>query len=226
MKYRVLLADIDGTLFDFHYGESIAMAELFRQYGYPATEENVRLYLEANENQWKKLERGETTSARLRVDRFVDFLAATGLEGDPQKLSDSYILLLGQQRWPIEGCVELCREVSRHMPVYLVTNGIAAIQRSRLSGSVIEPYVKGIVISEEVGKSKPDPAMLFEALSQAGVDPKEAVVLGDSITADIAAANNAGIDSILFTNGREAPQNHGATYTAQTLAEACRIILQ
>ena len=226
MKYRILLADIDGTLFDFHHGESIAMAELFAQYGYPATEENIRLYLQANEAQWAKLERGETTSEKLRVDRFVDFLALTGLTGDPQKLSDSYIQLLGQQRWPIEGCVELCREVSRHMPIYLVTNGISAIQRSRLRGSVIEPYVKGIVISEEVGKSKPDPAMLFEALRQAGFNPEDAILLGDSITADIAAANNAGIDSILFTGGKEAPENHGATYTAQTLAEACRIILQ
>ena len=226
MKYRILLADADGTLFDFHKGEAIAIADTFRRFGIPVTEENVTLYSQANDAQWKKLERGETTQAKLRVDRFIEFLALTGLQGDPEALSEEYMLQLGQQRWPIEGSVELCREVSQHMPIYLITNGIARIQRSRFSGCHIEPYVKGIVISEEVGKAKPDPAMLFEALRQESLKPEDAVLLGDSLTADIAAANNAGIDSILFTAGKPAPQNHGATHAVQTLAQACRIILQ
>ena len=226
MKYRILLADADGTLFDFHKGEAIAIADTFRHFGIPVTEENIRLYSQANDAQWKKLERGETTQAKLRVDRFVEFLALTGLEGDPQALSDRYVEQLGQQRWPIDGSIELCREVSQHMPIYLVTNGIARIQRSRFTGCDIAPYVKGIVISEEVGKAKPDPAMLFEALRQEGLNPEDAVLLGDSVTADIAAANNAGIHSILFTNGKPAPEGHKATYAAQTLADACRIILQ
>ena len=226
MKYRILLADADGTLFDFHKGEAIAIAETFRRFDIPVTEENVALYSKANDAQWKKLERGETTQAKLRVDRFVEFFALTDLQGDPEAMSEEYMIQLGQQRWPIEGSIELCREVSQHMPIYLVTNGIARIQRSRFSGCDIAPYISGVVISEEVGKSKPDPAMLFEALRQAGIAKEEAVLLGDSVTADIAAANNAGIDSILFTNGKSAPENHGASYTAQTLADACRIILQ
>lgn len=226
MKYRILLADADGTLFDFHKGEAIAIADTFAHFGIPATEENIRLYSQANDAQWKKLERGETTQARLRVDRFVEFLSLTGLEGDPNALSDHYMLMLGQQRWPIDGSLELCREVSRHMPIYLVTNGIARIQRSRFSGCHIEPFVKGLVISEEVGKAKPDPAMLYEALRQEGLDPKDAVLLGDSPTADIAAANNAGVDSILFTNGRPAPEGHSATWAVPSLMDACRIILQ
>ena len=226
MKYRILLADVDGTFLDFHKGEAIAIADTFRHFGIEPSEENIRLYSQANDAQWKKLERGETTQKQLRVDRFVDFLKLTGLERDPQALSDEYVERLGQQRWPLEGAVELCREVSRHMPIYLVTNGIARIQRSRLSDCVISPYITDIVISEEVGKAKPDPAMLHEALRRAGFDMADAVLLGDSVTADIAAANNAGIDSILITNGREAPEGHGATWAVKTLEEATKLILQ
>lgn len=226
MKYRVLLADADGTLFDFHKGEAIAIAETFERFGIPVTEEMIRLYSQANDAQWKKLERGETTQKQLRVDRFVDFLALAKLEGDPQALCDDYVERLGQQRWPLPFSVELCREVSKHMPIYLVTNGIARIQRSRFTHCDIAPYVSGMVISEEVGKSKPDPAMLFEALRQAGVeDVRKAILLGDSVTADIAAANNAGVDSILFTNGKPAPENHKATWAVPTLEEALKLIL-
>ena len=226
MKYRVLLSDADGTLFDFHKGEAIAIAETFRSVGIPDTPEIIALYSQANDAQWKKLERGETTQAKLRVDRFVEFLKLTGLEGDPQALSDDYVVRLGQQRWPLPFSEELCREVSRHMPIYLVTNGIARIQRSRFTDCGISPYVSGMVISEEVGKSKPDPAMLFEALRQAKLEPKDAILLGDSVTADIRAANNAGIDSILFTNGKPAPESHGATWAVPTLEEALKLILQ
>lgn len=226
MKYRILLADVDGTLLDFHRGEAIAIAETFRRFGIEASETNIRLYAQANDAQWKKLERGETTQERLRVERFVEFLKLAGQAGDPDALSEEYMIQLGQQRWPLDGAERLCREVSRHMPIELVTNGIARIQRSRLADCVITPYVTDIIISEEVGCAKPDPAMLYTALDRAGINPCDAVLLGDSVTADIAAARRAGIDSILFTNGREAPENHGATWAVKTLEEATRLILQ
>ena len=227
MKYRILLADADGTLFDFHKGEAIAIRETLRAAGLPDDEATVAAYSRANDSQWKKLERGETTQKQLRIDRFVDFLSATGLSGDAQALCDDYVARLGQQRWPLPFAQELCREVSRHMPIWIITNGISQIQRSRFGDCALTPYLSGMVISEEVGAAKPDPAMLFEALRCAGdVAPAHAVVLGDSVTADIAAARNAGVDSILFTNGKEPPEGHGATYAVQSLQQALEIILQ
>jgi len=226
MKYRVLLSDADGTLFDFHKGEAIAIAETFRSFGIPDTPEIIALYSQANDAQWKKLERGETTQAKLRVDRFVEFLKLAGLEGDPQALSNDYVIRLGQQRWPLPFAKELCEQVSARMPIWLVTNGISQIQRSRFGDCALTPYFSGMVVSEEIGASKPDPAMLFEALRLAGgIAPEEAVLLGDSVTADIAAANNAGIQSILFTGGKEPPENHGATWAVKTLEEALALIL-
>jgi len=226
MKYQVLLCDLDDTLFDFHAGEAIAIRETFAHFDIPATEENISAYLRANTAQWKLLERGETTQEKLRVDRFANFLKDIALNRDANALSEDYILTLGAQCIPLTGAVELCQAVSQRMPIYLVTNGIARIQRSRIKGSPIEPYITGLIISEEIGKSKPDPAMVHEALRLAGVtDTRRAVLLGDSITSDIGAANNAGIDSILYTGGRKAPAGHGATYVASTLEKACSIVL-
>jgi len=226
MAIRILLSDADGTLFDFHKGEAIAIRQTLAHFGIPQTDEMIALYSRANDAQWKKLERGETTQQKLRVDRFTDFLALAGLEGDAQALCDDYVDRLGQQRFPLPGAEELCRSVSARMPIWLVTNGISQIQRSRFGDCLLTPYFSGMVVSEEVGAAKPDPAMLFEALHQAGdFRPEDAVVLGDSITADIAAASNAGIRSILFTNGKEPPANHGATWAVRTLEEACALIL-
>ena len=112
------------------------------------------------------------------------------------------------------------------MPIYLVTNGIAKVQRGRFENSDLRPYLTDILISEELGHSKPDPFMIVEAMRRAGVeDLRRVVMLGDSVTADIGAANNAGVDSILFTNDSPAPCDHGATYVALTLAIAAAFLL-
>ena len=72
MSLRVLLADADGTLFDFHRGEAVAIGETFRRFGIPDTPGNLEIYSRVNHAQWLRLERGETTQERLRVDRFTD----------------------------------------------------------------------------------------------------------------------------------------------------------
>lgn len=226
MKYDILLCDIDDTLFDFHKGEAIALESTFRAFDIPVNETTLDAYDKANREQWKKLERGETTSEKLRVDRFAEFLRAIGEERDANAMSDVMIDNLGQQRWPLPYCEELCRRVSEKMPIWLVTNGIARVQHSRMDDCFLSPYLTGMIISEELGVSKPNPKMVWEALAQAGVDDlSRAVFLGDSQTSDIAAANNAGVDSILFTNSKDIPEGHKATYAVKTLEEACAIIL-
>lgn len=85
---KVLLCDADDTLFDFKRGERAAISDTFRAFGIPDTPEHAALYHQVNLAQWKRLERGETTQSRLRVDRFRVFLAEAGLSGEPRPLCD------------------------------------------------------------------------------------------------------------------------------------------
>ena len=75
MRYDILLADADGTLFDFHAGERKALQETLNAFDIVISDELAALYSRVNLSHWKKLERGETTQARLRVERFADYLA-------------------------------------------------------------------------------------------------------------------------------------------------------
>ncbi|MBE5778777.1 MAG: noncanonical pyrimidine nucleotidase, YjjG family [Clostridiales bacterium] len=226
MKYQVLLSDADGTLFDFKAGERNAIRETFQHFSFPVTEENVLCYHHANDEQWKRLERGETDQTRLRWERFKIFMERAGLTGNPHEISEFYESRLGMQQILLPGALEFCREVSAAMPIYLVTNGLARVQHSRFESSVLAPYIAGLVISEEVGASKPDPAMVFEALKMAGAKPGEAVLLGDSVTADIPAAKKAGVDSIFINHEGNIPEKHGANYAVSTLEAARKIILE
>lgn len=226
MPYQVLLSDADQTLFDFHRGERHAITETFSQFRIDATEENIALYHRINEALWKLLEKGKTTSEKLRVERFAQFLHAIDNDADPMAMCAIFIERLSQQRFLIDGAKAFCEEISKHMPIILVTNGISVVQRSRFLDCELAPYITDIVISEEVGQPKPSPAMIYKALELAKItDRSKAIMLGDSLTSDIAAAKNAKVESILFTNGNEPPSSHEATYVAKSLSDAQSIIL-
>ena len=83
--------------------------------------------------------------------------------------------------------------------IYAATNGVSYIQRGRLQASSILPFFDDIFISDEVGAHKPS-TDFFEKISDQVNDfhPDSALMIGDSLTADIQGGNNAGIDSIWF----------------------------
>ena len=115
------------------------------------------------------------------------------------------------------------RALHGRMKLALVSNGVSAIQRSRLAKCPLTPLFDAIVISEEAGVAKPDPRLLEIALEKLGcTDKSKAVMMGDSLSADIAAANNAGIDSIFYAlKGKPCA---AATYSVLTHKEALMIL--
>ena len=109
------------------------------------------------------------------------------------------------------------------MKIALVSNGVSAIQRGRLSCCPFTPMLDAVIISEEIGVSKPDPAMIDKALEMLGcTDKRDAVMLGDSHSADIGAAVNAGVDSIWLNPAGKVSDK--ATNSVKTLEEAAAII--
>lgn len=226
MPYRLLLCDADETLLDFKQAEALAIRKTLADFGLDASDQTAALYGAINLAQWQALERGETTPARLEIDRFRLLLEALGNHAvQPEAVARGYADALGLGGFLMPGALEFARAVSRRMPIYLVTNGIAAIQRSRLSRTPLGPYLAGVIISQEIGSAKPDPAMLRLAMARAGVSPGETILLGDSLTSDIPAAQNAGVDSIHLCWDAPCP-SCPAAYEARTLAQAQAMILK
>ena len=109
----------------------------------------------------------------------------------------------------------------------IVTNGITSVQKSRFARSPLMRYVSDVVISEEVGASKPRPELFLLALSRQGVEPGDALMIGDGVGSDIRGANNAHIDACwLNTNGRALPDGIHAEYEISDIRECVGIALQ
>ena len=225
MKYRYLLVDNDNTLMDFNLAERKALTETLEACGLRADEETCTAYHHINDALWKALERGETTQKQLKVERFARLLTRLGrTDMSPEAVARRYSDQLATHDDLLPGALELLEALHGRMKIALVSNGVSAIQRGRLSRSPILPLLDAVIISEEIGVSKPDPRMVEAALTALGCEDKsQAVLLGDSLTADIPAAAAAGIDSIYLDHhgrGSDLP-----TYIAASLAEAQALLL-
>ncbi len=225
MKYRYLLVDNDNTLMDFSAAEHAALKDTLRAYHLPDDEETVSAYVRMNEALWRALERGETTLDALKPERFRQLLVY--LEADASQavtMSKCYEANLATHADLMPGAMEFVQALHGKMKIALVSNGISAIQRGRLSRCPYTDMLDAVIISEEVGASKPDAQMVDAALKALQCEEKaQAVFLGDSLTADVGAARNAGIDSIWISlHGKTSDL---PTYTVQNLMEAKDILL-
>lgn len=226
MAYKAMLIDADNTIFNFTESEKRAVAILFGKYGITDPKAEA-MYHAANSNQWKLLEQGKTTHDALMVDRFRDFIALMGENWDAWQMCNDYIDALSAQHILIPGALDMIKRVSEHMPVAIVTNGIKQIQHARFDSSPVAKYIKALVISHEEGTDKPDPKLLYIALEKlGGIAPGETLMVGDSLTSDIAAANNAGIDACWYNPaGKAAAEGYNVKYTITDIGKAADIAL-
>lgn len=226
-RYDVLLCDADNTIFDFNKAEERAFEAACAFAGLTATPELLETYSVINDRLWKLLEQGGITQSVLRVRRFEQFLAAIGrTDVDAAGMSAAFVDALGRQSIPMDGAVEAVARWSCVLPVIIVTNGIAKVQHGRMDGSAFAPYIAGMVISEEVGAAKPDPRMLREGMALAGVtDARRALMLGDSLSSDIAAAANAQVDACWFNpHGQRNEKGLPVAYEIRSLGEVDAIL--
>jgi len=90
-----------------------------------------------------------------------------------------------------------------------VTNGLQAVQRSRLARSRISDFITDIIISEEVGAAKPQAAFFDAAFARLGQPAKsDVLIIGDSLTSDIQGGMDYGIDTCWYNPTNELLPDH------------------
>ena len=225
MRYKAILFDVDDTLMDFQTGNHNAVNQLMDELGYHDPDRYDQ-YEAINLKCWRELEAGMLTQKQLKLARFVRFFDRYPVAGDPSWAAERFVALLGQQSILLPHALETVAQIAQRLPVAIVTNGITAIQRSRLGLSPLKDYVTEVVISEEVGVSKPRPGIFTIALDRLGVRPSDALMVGDGVNSDIRGANNAGIDACwLNPSGKPLPEGVRAEYQITDIRQCVEIAM-
>lgn len=226
MNYQWLLFDADGTLFDYDAAEAGAIAQNFAAHNLlyqPAYGEHYR---RINHVYWQRFERREVTLAELRTGRFKDLFTETGLEADVETFAQTYLAQLADQAQLFDGAAAVIQTLHGRYRLALITNGLADVQYPRLERSGLRPYFDAVIVSDEVGASKPDVTIFDAAFARMGHPLRKAVlIIGDSLTADMQGGRNYGIDTCwLNANGKTAVPGLNITYEIKTLAELLVIL--
>ena len=200
MIYKFLLFDLDHTLLDFDAAEDVALSHLLKEEGVEDIQAYKDYYVPMNKTLWKDLELKKITKQELVNTRFAKLFAHFGIEKDGAYLAERYQFFLSKQGQIFPGVEDLLKNlIHQGFELYAATNGITFIQTGRLEQSGIAPYFKEIFISEQLHTQKPD-AAFYEKIGARipNFDKKYALMIGDSLSADIQGGNNASIDTIWY----------------------------
>ena len=145
---------------------------------------------------------------------------------DAERFSAAYLPNLATQSALTEGALEVVQTLHSRYRLAIITNGLRDVQRPRLAQSAICEYVADMVISEEVGAVKPERAIFEAAFQRMGQPDKDEVLLiGDSLTSDMAGGSAYGIDTCWFNpEGKARHDGLVITYEIRGLVELLEIL--
>jgi putative hydrolase of the HAD superfamily len=162
-----------------------------------------------------------------RVPIFADILPEDA-EVNPKELADAYRDKVAESLRTVEGVPGLLADLRGGYRLGLLTNGPSKAQRSKLDAFDWIDSFDAIAITGDLDAGKPDERAFRAILSDLGVEPEEAVYVGDDLEADVKGARNAGMYAVqvLFADGPDPHADADAHVERDALATELPEILK
>lgn len=225
LRYRFILLDVDGTLLDFKACEAQAFRRSLQDFGLPYSDEVYETYHKLNAELWKLHERQILTRDELLNTRFVKLFEQCGYDADGVDFERNFHVRLSEGAFLEPGAIKLLERLKvSPCETYIVTNGTLLTQERRLRESGIEVYAKKVFISEEIGCQKPLKEYFDCCFAQIpGFAQEDAIIVGDSLSADIQGGINAGIATCWYNPERKTVEDVVPDFEAHSLDEVWQI---
>ncbi|MCQ8212204.1 YjjG family noncanonical pyrimidine nucleotidase [Cetobacterium somerae] len=227
MRYNILIFDADDTLFDFKASEKEALEKTLVDYNMNYDEDyHLKIYKDINTKIWKELEDGLITQKELKIERFRRYCMQLNLDFDVTDFANRYMENLSNSSILFEDSLDLIKELHGKFQLFIITNGLSKVQNGRIKNSIISKYFNDIIVSEEVGVSKPNPDIFKITLEKNKIkDSDNILMIGDSLTSDIKGGINFGIDTCLYNPKRiQITEEIKPTYEISTLKELLNLL--
>jgi putative hydrolase of the HAD superfamily len=194
--------DLDHTLWDFEKNSALTFKQILNENKINIKlEDFLEVYILKNFEFWKLFQQEKITKEKLRYLRLKDTFDYLNYKVENElihKLADDYIEHLPKYNHLIKNTLEILNYLKPKYKLHIITSGFEVVQRAKLINSNIEHFFIHIINSDMAGVKKPHPAIFELALSKANVNPKNTVMIGDSLEADIIGAKSVGMNTIFF----------------------------
>lgn len=199
---RAVIFDLDDTLIDQSSAARAASIGWGRGHGLGGSDEELATsWSTIATPHYRRYQRREVTFAEQRRARVREFLPHLDLAGD-EAADDAFggYLELYEAGWTCypDAVPALRRVREAGLLAAILTNGEHAHQRLKLELMGLTDEVDEMFTSDQFPLGKPDPAPFLGTCSALGIEPGEALMVGDSLVADVEGALGAGLDAVLL----------------------------
>ncbi len=218
-----VLLDLDDTVFDHRHSSRSALQAVHRRHAALAEvpferfeHEHARIL----EDFHLEVLFGRIALDDARVERFRRLFEVSGIAAETDVARAAAAMYREEYqaaRRAVTGAAALLEALRRRARVGIVSNNVLAEQQEKLRYCELAAHVDVLIVSEETGTVKPDPAIFQVALDRLGATAAEAVMVGDSWAADVVGARRAGIRAIWF-NPDARPRPEPSTEVAELRA--------
>lgn len=139
---------------------------------------------------------GRHLTSEDREPIFAGLLAEHDSEVDPADLAAAYRDAIAESLAPVDDAEALLADLRGRYRLGLLTNGPLAAQRSKLDELGWANFFDAVVITGDLDAGKPDERAFRAVLDELGVEPAEAVYVGDDVEKDVQGAKQAGLYAV------------------------------
>lgn len=216
-----VLLDVDNTLLDFNRCAAWSMKKAMTEWGLPCYEQLYATFQTINQKLWHEIEEGTLTKDELYRIRWQMIFDRCGIDADGAAFEGIFLKYLRDAHEPVDGAMELLSYLSEKYTVCIASNAPYEQQLHRLKQAGMLPYIQYLFISEEIGHPKPGRRFFDYCFSQLKtVRPEEVIMIGDSLTADIAGGIEYGIQTCWYNyDGIAVPDFPKADYIVTSLGQ-------
>lgn len=207
--YQCVFFDLDHTLWDYETNSAEALQEIYHFYelqhlGVASFPEFLKAFVAVNNALWDQYDRGHIQHDEIRNNRFHRILKEVGVDNYDMslRLSRHYVTESPKGKNLVPDALETLEYLADRYPLYIITNGFAEIQSTKLNSAGIGKYFRKIITSEQAGHRKPSRGIFDYALNQIGFHSHQAIMIGDNLLTDIAGARNAEMDHVFYNPNR------------------------
>jgi len=197
--------DLDHTIWDFDRNAQETLLELYEVYqlktlGLHSAQDFIDRYTENNHRLWAQYHLGEISKETLRAERFRNTFIELGVSPEqvPQQFEDDYVRISPTKTNLFAGAEKVLDYLQKKYQLHIISNGFKETTLTKMEVSGLNPYFTQVIISEDVGVNKPNPAIFEHALTKAAAEKQESIMIGDSLEADIRGAQAFGLKAIFF----------------------------
>lgn len=208
-KIKAIFFDLDDTLINSktaQYNAICQFRKLFKIFEEVDEEYFSKIWHEITIKLYEEYAKGKMDFQTQRVKRIKNLFEKFNINID-DKLAQKYFeayLNLYKANWNLFGdTLETLEDMQKKYKLVLITNGDSKQQREKIEKTKIENYFSKIIISSEVGVSKPKKEIFELACKEINIEPENCLMVGDSYRLDIKGAQNAGLKAVWVNRKNE-----------------------